>query len=173
MSPGVMSSSELEAALRSLEEVGTKMHHPSHYLARDVLLALGRWMRESEPEGQEALLARARKAGHSLGQGWVEAVQTELSVACAEFVQSVDPRYLGVPGYDLEYTRASRARLEDRLRAATALGFTPVSRETELLAMADRVWTAHLGRPSSRPAEPKPSGPAKGSGQLGRRRSNN
>ena len=31
-------------------------------------------------------------------------------MACTEHVQSVDPRYLDLPNYDFEYTRAARER---------------------------------------------------------------
>jgi hypothetical protein len=69
---------------------------------------------------------------------------TELTLACAEFAQGVDPRYLGLPNYDLEYTRAARRRLADRLQAAHELGFRLAPREAGLLELADRVLDQHL-----------------------------
>ena len=151
-------ASELEAVLRTLERVARNGQWPSRQLAREVLLALGAWMRES---GSDATpLERVRKAGRALSTRWDEVVRAELSLSCAEFVQSVDPRYLGIPNYDRDYTRAARARLEDRLRAAGALGFALDAKEVEMLALADQVWSAHLqgtaadGSPPPRAGEP-------------------
>lgn len=137
-----MSAGEVEAALASLEELARRGHAPSHYVARHLLLALGRVLREGPPEAWEAQLARARSAGAAAGPGWAEAVEAELGLACGEFAQSLDPRFLGLPNYDLEYTRAARERLEDRLRAARTLGFELSPRETDMLALADQVFTA-------------------------------
>jgi hypothetical protein len=137
-----MSVKEVEAALSSLEELARKEQAPSHYLARHLLLSLGQALREG-PEGALAvLLERARSAGVAAGPRWGEAVDAELGMACGEFAQSLDPRFLGLPNYDLEYTRSARARLEDRLRAARALGFQLSPRETDMLALSDQVFAA-------------------------------
>jgi hypothetical protein len=136
----------LETALRSLEEAGRKGWIPSHYLAREVLLALGRWIREHGAAPADPWVGRAREAGRALGGGWTQAVAAELSMACAEFAQSVDPRYLDLPDYDLDYTLEARARLEDRLVAARELGSRPADREAEIVGMADQVLAAHLRR---------------------------
>lgn len=140
-----MSLREAEKALANLEELVRRKAPPSHYVARHVLLALAQATGEGDP-GAPALLDRARAAGRAAGPAWSQAIQTELTLACGEFAQSVEPRYLSLPGYDLAYTRAARARLEDRLKVAGALGFVLTSRETELLALADRVLAEHLAR---------------------------
>jgi len=142
--------SDVERALEVLERVVQQRGTPSHFVARHLLLALGAELREHTPQAG-GWLERARRAGGMAGAGWTEAVQTELSLACAEFAQCVDPRYLSLPNYDVEYTRAARSRLEDRLSAARALGLTPGSRDLEMLDLADRVLDAHRARdPKSR-----------------------
>lgn len=148
---------EVEAALANLEGLAKKGHAPSHYVARHVLLALGKLM-ASGPEAESApLVARARAAGEGAPSGWkeawTEALDAELSMACGEFAQSLDPRYLDLPNYDLDYTKASRARLEDRLRAASALGVALSPRETDVLALADQVLGTFLERRGARKKE--------------------
>lgn len=141
---------EVEAALANLEELGRKGHAPSHYVARHVLLALGKVLETRAEADSAPLVARARAAGANAGPAWAEAVDAELSMACGEFAQSLDPRYLDLPNYDLDYTRASRARLEDRLRAASALGFSLSPRETDVLALADQVLGTYIERRKAR-----------------------
>lgn len=134
--------SDLEKALELLEALVRQRAAPSHYVARHLLLALGAALR-SDATGIAALVERARRAGAEAGKAWEEAVLAELGLACGEFAQCVDPRYLGLPNYDLEYTRAARARLADRMRAAEALGFVPSPRDREMLELADQVLNAH------------------------------
>lgn len=161
-----MSSGEAEKAIGGLEELVRRRTPPSHYVARHVLLSLGQALRE-EPEACAALLERARVAGRAAGAPWSEAVQTELTLACGEFAQSLDPRYLSLPDYDLDYTRSARGRLADRLRAASELGFELTPRETEVLVLADRVLAGHSAQQGlDRAARPettrRPPGPGRG-----------
>ncbi|MSR62002.1 MAG: hypothetical protein EXS08_06115, partial [Planctomycetes bacterium] len=150
-----MSAAEVEAAVAQLEELAKGGHKPSHYVARRLLLALGQALRE-ERGGSSAWVARAQAASEAAGPTWRTEVQGELSLACGEFAQCVDPRYLALPTYDLEYTRAARLRLGDRLRAALELGFTLSERETDVLDLADRVLaTFEQNRAEPRP-HPKP-----------------
>jgi hypothetical protein len=131
----------LEDSVRSLEQLARKRERPSHFLARVILLGVGEQLREGRAE---ALLRRIRTAVEPIAPDWSEAVGMELSLAIAEFAGSVNPRYLGLPDYDREYTTRSRALLEDRLRAARALGVAPAERECQILDIADRVWADHL-----------------------------
>lgn len=135
-----MTARDLEDAVASLERLAQAGQRPSHYVGRHVLLTLGLALRTESPEACAPWLARIRTAGESCAPAWGEAVQDELTLACGEFAQCLDPRYLDLPGYDVEYTAAARLRLEDRLRAAQALGFAPTPREAEVLELADRVW---------------------------------
>jgi hypothetical protein len=146
---------EAERALAALEELGRKKAAPSHYVARHVLLALGQMLRAEAPGSCAALVERARVAGRAAGPAWGEAVQTELTLACGEFAQSVEPRYLSLPDYDLDYTRSARVRLGDRLRAASELGFGLSPRETEVLALADRVLAGHTARQEAGGTDPE------------------
>lgn len=150
--------SEFEKALGLLEEVVRRQGAPSHYVARHLLLALGEAIRNEEPRAAE-WQERARRVGALAGTGWTEAVETELSLACAEFAQCLEPRYLSLPNYDLEYTRAARARLEDRLSAARALGLAPSPRDQEILTLADQVLEAHRTRLGPAGEPPRVSGP--------------
>jgi hypothetical protein len=135
--------SEFEKAVELLEKVASQGGSPSHYLARHLLLALGANLR-SGPQGptDSDCAERARRAGEAAGPSWAEAIQSEISLASGEFAQCLDPRYLGLPNYDLGYTRAARQRLEDRLIAARALGFEPRPRDLEMIALADQVLAA-------------------------------
>jgi hypothetical protein len=154
-----MSPRELEEAVRNLEKVARAGDRPSHYVARHVLLALGAALSERGEEASAPWVGRIRAAGELAGEGWHSAVDHELSLACGEFAQCLDPRYLGLPNYDLDYTRAARSRLEDRLRAARALGVAPSPKDSEVLALADRVLatvTERRGPPEAREAGPDP-----------------
>jgi hypothetical protein len=152
----------VEEALANLERLVQGGHRPTHYVARHVLLTLGGALRE-QPDACETWVRRARAAGARSGGAWNQAVEHELSIACGEFAQCLDPRFLDLPDYDLEYTRAARGRLDDRLRAARQLGFAPSPKESEVLELADRVLATLAQRradaaggpqpPSSRPAE--------------------
>lgn len=136
------SAREVESAVATLSRLATAGHAPSHYVARHVLLALGALLEEGPSAEASGWLERVRAMGAALGPPWEEAVRTELSLACGEFAQCLDPRYLALPNYDLEYTRSARRRLEDRLRAARELGFALQPREVDVLDLADRVLTA-------------------------------
>lgn len=164
-----MSLREVEAALANLEELARRGHAPSHYVARHLLLALGQALREGPPESYAAVVARARSAGEAAGPGWSEAVAAELGLACGEFAQCLDPRFLSLPNYDVEYTRAARARLEDRLGAARELGFRLSPRETDMLALADQVFAAFCAERDKSDGGPKAPeaapGPGRGSSQ--------
>jgi hypothetical protein len=134
-----MSARDLEAALADLEDLARKGKQPSHYAARHLLLELGQALAADGVEACRGVLDRALAAGSRLEPGWSAAVREELALASAEFARCLEPRYLSLPNYDLEYTQGARARLEDRLRAARALGFDLPERESEMVELADRV----------------------------------
>lgn len=154
-----MTARDLEEAVAGLERLARAGQRPSHYVGRHVLLTLGQALRTQPPETCSPWVARVRAAGESCGPAWGEAIQDELTLACGEFAQCLDPRYIDLPGYDVEYTAAARLRLEDRLRAAETLGFAPTPREAEVLVLADRVWATLEKRRDAATAEgPAPSG---------------
>ena len=112
---------ELDRALDALEQLVRADGRPSRHEARAILVPLGTALAEGG-EGTKARIARLRAAVERLRESWEAAVHEELSLACAEHVQAVDPRYLGLSDYDFDYTVEARARLQARLRAAEALG---------------------------------------------------
>ena len=89
------------------------------------------------------------RIGEATGDGWSEAVRAEVSLACAEHVHSVDPRYLDLPNYDLSYTRAARERLQARLAAAGALGIDVPETLLEGVRRADELLAERFGEPPS------------------------
>jgi hypothetical protein len=141
---GGESLDELLAALRKALE---RHKVPTRHEARPVLLALGaeivagrnesvdaavRALHEIFPSSGPSSEAASRKgepddarrgsAQAAWSADWRAAVADELSMACTEFVRSVDPQHLTHPRYDFEYTLQARERLELRLRAAERLG---------------------------------------------------
>jgi hypothetical protein len=149
-----MSARELEAAIADLEDLARRGRQPSHYAARHLLLELGEALAAGGLEASRAALERALAAGSRLEPGWSAAVREELSLAAAEFARCLEPRYLSLPNYDLEYTRGARARLEDRLRAARALGFELPDREGEMVELADRVLASLMEQRGGRERPP-------------------
>ncbi len=160
-----MTTRDLEEAVVSLEQLARAGRKPSHYVGRHVLLTLGQALRTEPAEACAPWLERIRAAGREAGAAWGEALQDELTLACGEFAQCLDPRFLNLPGYDFEYTSAARLRLGDRLKAAQLLGVAPSPREAEVLELADRVWaTLEERRRDARPPEKPPiPGPERGS----------
>jgi hypothetical protein len=150
-----MSARDLEAAITDLEDLARRGRQPSHYAARHLLLELGEALAADGLEASRGPLDRALAAGSRLEPGWSAAVREELSLAAAEFARCLEPRYLSLPNYDLEYTRGARARLEDRLRAARALGFELPEREGAMVELADRVLATLAEK---RPGREGPSG---------------
>lgn len=109
----------LEEALSELEGLDPVKRAPNRYHARALLVPLGELLRAGQDVGAE--VGRVRAASARLGESFEQAVTSEVSLACAEHVHAVDPRYLGLPNYDFEYTVRARARLEARLLAAATL----------------------------------------------------
>lgn len=133
---------ELEEALTELEAWTRKGKLPARQDARAILVPLGRLALgdpsvDLGPEG--ALRVRLTAAVAPCPEAWEGAVTEELALACAEHVQSVDPRYLELPNYDLGYTLAARERLEARLAGAGVLGLEAPEHLLEGVRQADRL----------------------------------
>ena len=115
----------LEEALDELHAWIRKGKAPARQDARAVLIPLGR-LALADPDtdlGPESpLVTRLREAVAPCAEVWEGVVTEELALACAEHVQGVDPRYLELENYDLDYTLAARERLEARLAGAGVLG---------------------------------------------------
>ncbi|MEM7309459.1 MAG: hypothetical protein AAF682_22445 [Planctomycetota bacterium] len=127
----------LEEALTALEQLSKRKKAPGRWEARALLVPLGMLL---QARGEEALatpLGRARAAAGADAKSWAEAVTEELSLACAEHIQGVDPRYLDLPNFDFDYVLQARERLEARLVAARALGVEAPKQLAEQVTEAD------------------------------------
>ena len=147
----------LEAALEEIRAVLRAGEELERRDVRDVLVPLGELLLEGRTADAEGALARLREALAGAEAAWGRVVEDELSLACAEHVHSVDPRYLDLPNYDLEYTRRARRRLEARLRAARELGLGPSEALLSQVARADALLVERFG--------PAPAEPGAGSGE--------
>ncbi len=99
---------------------------PHRHHARAVLILLGQLIVAAQEAGEEAepggdWIARIRGLVEPVEELWRAAVEEELSLACAEHIRAVDPRFLDHPGYDFAYTIGARERLEARLMGCQAL----------------------------------------------------
>lgn len=137
---------ELQDALDHLEAQG-KREKPavSRRDARAVLLPFGSLLCAGS-EGTAAAAERLRRLTARFDEAWRTAVTEELRLAGAEYVMSVDERYLGMPDYDFEYTTGARERLESRLRACEELGYALPEGLRERVADADEVYRPYVER---------------------------
>jgi hypothetical protein len=136
----------LDASLADLERTVRKHKAPTRHQARAVLLALGERLLAGPAEDVEPALRRLAGAVAPDEERWKRAVADELLLACTEFIQSVDPRWLDHPRYDFHYTVAARANLEARLRAAERLELSPEEDLLDRVARADALLEPHLRR---------------------------
>lgn len=152
-SPAEEFSAELESALETIRTEIKAEHALTRYHARAVLVPLGEWtLRLEEDETEDPALdewaARVRKGVEPAEESWSRAVQEELSLASAEHVQAVDPRFLDHPRYDFTYTVNARTRLEARIRACQALDFEMPEGLLDRVAEADARLAPYLERAS-------------------------
>ena len=138
---------ELVAALRALERkhrAGTPLERRD---ARAVLIPLGELFLGTSGEAElEGALAEVRAAVEPLEERWSTLVASELALACAEHIRSVDPRHLEHPLYDFAYTLAARSRLEARLVGVRRLGLPLPRALVEEVERADRRLAPWLDR---------------------------
>ncbi len=116
------SESPFQATLAELDKLAQEHKAPNHYHARFLLLALGfTLLEEGETEATEQA-AKILLHTEPHGEAWEHAVAEEFSIACAEHIQGVEPRYLELENFDFEYVKRARERLEARFQAAALLG---------------------------------------------------
>jgi hypothetical protein len=133
---------ELKAALAVLRQSLAAKQTLNRYHARAILLPLGACLRTEHaaeeraasahatpgapvPQDRDALSEEVRwvsAATQPHAQAWRAAIDDELEMAVTELVHGADPRFLGRKDFDWRYADASRALLDDRLRALDALG---------------------------------------------------
>ncbi len=133
----------IDETLKELAELAKKKRQPNRFHARELLTALGTLLLAADdgPEPPEAERVRAAVAPF---EGWEKAVAEEMSLACTEHVQGVDPRFLKHPRFDFDYLVAARERLEARLRAVEALGLSVPEDLLNRVAEADEVVEPYL-----------------------------
>lgn len=134
---------DLDGALAELAELGRRERNPTRHHARALLIALGERL-PAEPQLAARTVAALESALGPRLRAWEVAVADELQLACNEHVRSVDPRYLGHPRYDWEYTLLARQRLAARLRAADALGARVDPELLRKVQRADRWLTERM-----------------------------
>lgn len=138
----------LAKALARLEDLRRKKRRPERRDVRAALIPLGELLLSGDADGRQL----AERARPSL-VGWAEGkamADSELALACAEHVHSVDPRYLGLASYDLEYVLDARERLRARMSAAEILGLSVPSALARAVGEADARLEAYLARESGR-----------------------
>ncbi len=116
-------AAELAQALEALAEVLAGDRTPDRFDVRALFLPLGALVLEGDIASLTPTLEHLGGAIEGRREAWEAAVASELELAGDEFCRSVDPRYLGLPNYDLDYTLASREFLACRIQAALQLGF--------------------------------------------------
>lgn len=144
------SPDDLELPLSELESWMRRRKAPTRHHARALLLAIGGHLLAGREEELVPALQRLSAIVAPDPGSWQKAVADELLLACTEFIQSVDPRWLDHPRYDFGYTVAARADLEARLRAAEELELSPGEDLLDRVARADALLEPHLRRRSGR-----------------------
>lgn len=122
-------------------------------LLRRFLLALGELVSSDLEVDLGAELTRARQIIEQLGERWGLALEAEMQLACGEHIQGVDPRYLGHPRYDFQYTLEARQRLEQRFEALAALEQPIDPQLVARVADADERLADELEKRSAGPGE--------------------
>ncbi|TAJ15929.1 MAG: hypothetical protein EPO68_11965 [Planctomycetota bacterium] len=113
---------------------------------RTLLLPLGALLADHTSPAGAAWVQRIEQRLAKDGAQFRAVVESELQLAAAEYVQGVDPRYLGLPGYDFEYTLGSREGLEARRLAAEALSVRLPDATLKQIELADQRLEAELER---------------------------
>jgi hypothetical protein len=139
-------STELQRRLKAKEI-------PDRQLVRFAFLALGQIALEEGSTEARPLAAELKAAAELHEEHWTEAVNSEMTLAVAEHVGGVDPRFLDMPSYDFAYTVTARERLEARLQAMEVLGY-PVSEDLlNQISRADERLAPYLAKRASEEAE--------------------
>jgi hypothetical protein len=117
---------------------------PDRQLVRFALLAIGQIALEEGMPSAKPLAAELLAAATAHEEKWTEALDSEISLAVAEHVGSVDPKFLDHPSYDFTYTIAARERLEARLRAMEAMNAIVDEKLLDQVSAADERLAPYL-----------------------------
>ena len=138
-------NAELDAAIRSIESRTGRRVVVTRHEARPILIGIGRALHSGRSGDAAAAGDRLAKLPPPLRESWEAAVRDEMEMAATEHVRSVDPRYLGHPRYDLDYTLEARRQLEHRRRACEHLGLPLDAALLGAVARADSLLEGHTG----------------------------
>lgn len=146
----VPSSSGGPDALRSAIEAAraaiARRRALGRHETRALLIALGERLLSPDGVASENEVEQARALLRDERGEFQETLESEMRMAITEYLQSVDPRYIDLPDYDFHYTVEARSRLESRLVAADALGFSIDAALRERIGSADGLLEAALER---------------------------
>ena len=139
----------LESALVDLAADVKAKSGPHRHHARAILIPLGQLMLAAQEAGGELepgadWVERIQGLVEPVAELWSAAVAEELSLACAEHIRAIDPRFLDHPGYDFPYTIGARARLEARLLGCQALDLEVPEGLLDRVAEADARLAPYL-----------------------------
>jgi hypothetical protein len=135
--------------LADLKQRAAKRGQPNRFHARELLTALGELVLAENETIPEVEQVRAAVAPFD---NWEKAVAEEMSLACTEHVQGVDPRFLDHPRFDFDYLVAARERLEARFAALEVLGLQTSEDLLNRVAEADRVAEPYLRQQRGEPS---------------------
>ena len=133
---------DLDQALKALEDAPKTP--PGRWEARAVLVPLGLLIQARGLEALSDALERVKAATAPHEEAWQKAILEEVSLACAEHIQGVDPRYLGLANFDWGYLLEARERLEARKIAAEALQMPIPAHLWSQVEAADEQIQPHL-----------------------------
>jgi hypothetical protein len=150
----------LREALADLRTLARRKSRPTRYEARAVLVGLGLLVLAEGEAAAREWLGELTVARAPFEEAFARAAAEELSLAAAEHVRSVDPRFLDHPRYDLAYTVAARERLEARLIAAVLLELEVGEALLEQVAGADRLLEPLLRDEPEQPSAAQGGKPA-------------
>lgn len=123
---------------------------PSRFHARAALLVLGMDLLAGNRDRAASSIERMKAIVAGDPEGWLAAVEEELTLACTEHVRACDPRWLEHPRYDFHYTVAAREKLEARLAAAARIGLPASETLLDQVVRADGLLEPHLRRHEAR-----------------------
>jgi hypothetical protein len=139
-------SAEVTRIVNEIEAWIARKRRPTRMQARAALIAIGEELLAEREAAVLEPLARWKAIIERQQDVWERLIEEELRLAVGEHVQSCDPRFLGHPRYDFDYTVAARHRIEARLRCAERIEYAPNEALLEELMRADERLEPYLKR---------------------------
>ena len=142
--PASNPAADLSTALGELADLLGGKRGPDRFDVRAIFLPLGALILEGDLAGLAPTLEHLSSVARPDDESWAKAVEDELRLATDEFCSSVDPRFLGLPNYDMAYTLSSREMLACRFQAAEHLGFSIPEGALQRVETADKALDPYL-----------------------------